>query len=42
VPVNPSQHSHWADYYTPALAERIYRAYRCDFDRFGYPRALPD
>jgi hypothetical protein len=41
VPVNPSQHRHWSDYYTPDLADRIYRAYECDFDRFGYPRSLP-
>jgi len=27
--------------YTRELAHRIYRAYECDFDRFGYPRALP-
>lgn len=41
VPVNKSRHSHWADYYTPALAARVYRAYERDFDRFRYARALP-
>ena len=29
------------DYLTSDLADRIYRAYERDFDRFGYPRALP-
>lgn len=41
VPMNASRRRHWADYYTPELADRIYRAYEADFDRFGYPRALP-
>jgi Sulfotransferase family len=41
VPVNPSRHRHWSQHYTPDLADRIYRAYECDFDRFSYPRALP-
>jgi hypothetical protein len=38
---NESSHDHWPAYYTGELAERIYAAYECDFDRFGYPRALP-
>ena len=37
-PVNPSRHGPWEDYYTPALRERIYRAYERDFDHFQYPR----
>ena len=41
VPMNESRHDHWSAYYTPALADRIYRAYERDFDRFGYPRAFP-
>lgn len=40
VPMNPSRHRHWWDYYTPELADRIYRAYECDFDRFKYSRSL--
>jgi hypothetical protein len=40
VPLNKSDHAHWPDYYTPELAERIYRAYEPDFDLFGYPRAI--
>jgi hypothetical protein len=39
APINESDHDHWAGYYTPELADRIYRAYECDFDRFAYPRA---
>jgi hypothetical protein len=40
VPANASAHDVWSDYYTAELADRIYRAYECDFDRFGYPRSL--
>jgi hypothetical protein len=40
VPINESRHDRWPAYYTPALADRIYRACERDFDRFGYPRAL--
>jgi Sulfotransferase family len=38
VPTNASRHGPWTDYYTPALLDRVYRAYERDFDRFGYPR----
>jgi hypothetical protein len=38
--VNESDHEPWASYYTGDLADRLYRACECDFDRFGYPRAL--
>jgi hypothetical protein len=40
VPLNSSRHSHWSDYYTPSLADRVYRTYERDFDRFCYRRAL--
>jgi hypothetical protein len=36
--VNASSHEPWQDYYTDALAARVYRAYERDFDKFGYPR----
>jgi hypothetical protein len=39
--MNESRHDPWTSYYTPALADIIYRAYECDFDRFAYPRAIP-
>jgi hypothetical protein len=39
---NSSSHDHWPQYYTGDLADRIYAAYECDFDGFGYPRALPE
>jgi hypothetical protein len=39
--LNASRHRAWPDYYSPGLAERIYRAYERDFDLLGYPRALP-
>jgi hypothetical protein len=38
--INESGHDHWPSYYTPSLADRLYRAYECDFDRFAYSRAL--
>lgn len=40
-PVNTSTRRPWRDYYTAELADRIYRAYERDFDRFDYPRSLP-
>jgi hypothetical protein len=40
MPINESHHDHWADYYTPEIADRLYGAYECDFDRFGYARTL--
>ena len=40
VPVHSSRHRHWSEYYTPKLADRVYRAYQRDFDRFGYSRAV--
>ena len=40
APVNESHHLDWPTYYTAELADRIYRRYESDFDRFGYPRAL--
>jgi hypothetical protein len=38
--VHPSAHRPWPHYYTQVLAERVYRAYERDFDRFAYPRRL--
>ena len=40
VALNESHHNDWPTYYTPDLAHRIYRAYECDFNRFGYARAV--
>jgi hypothetical protein len=37
---NPSRHRAWRDYYTPALAKMVYRAYERDFDRFKYPSSI--
>jgi len=43
IPMNESRHDPWSAYYTAELADRIYRAYERDFDRFRYPRAIaPD
>jgi hypothetical protein len=39
IVINESHHDDWPAYYTPELADRIYRAYECDFDRFGYARS---
>jgi Sulfotransferase family len=41
VRLNPSDHGRCSEYYSAQLADRIYRAYERDFDRFNYPRALP-
>jgi hypothetical protein len=38
--VNPSSHEPWQQYYTDALAARVYRAYERDFDKLRYPRAI--
>ncbi|HUI94199.1 MAG TPA: sulfotransferase family 2 domain-containing protein [Xanthobacteraceae bacterium] len=40
IPMNESRHDAWSAYYTAELADRIYRAYERDFDRFEYPRAM--
>lgn len=40
VAINESDHNDWPSYYTSDLADRIYRAYECDFDRFGYTRTI--
>jgi Sulfotransferase family len=41
IPLNESHHDDWPTYYTRELADRIYRAYECDFDRFAYARLVP-
>ncbi|MER8550863.1 sulfotransferase family protein [Mesorhizobium sp. M1217] len=40
-PLHTSSRRRLADYFTPELADSIYRAYERDFDQFGYARALP-
>jgi hypothetical protein len=42
LPFNTSDHDSWPTYYTADLANMVYRAYEPDFDRFQYPRSLPD
>jgi hypothetical protein len=42
APINRSRRERYGDYFTPELAERVYRAYQRDFDRLRYPRAAPD
>jgi hypothetical protein len=37
---NSSAHEPWPQYYSSALAEKVYRAYERDFDRLRYPRAI--
>jgi hypothetical protein len=36
-PINPSHNGDWEHYYTSELADRVYKAYEIDFDRFEYP-----
>ena len=38
--VNASDNMEWTRYYTNELADRVYKAYELDFDRFQYPRKL--
>ena len=40
MPLRASLHHSWPVYYTPSLADCVYRAYERDFDRFGYARAI--
>ena len=40
VILNESNHQEWPSYYTRDTADRIYRAYEEDFDRFGYTRPI--
>lgn len=40
--MNASRHSSSRDYFDNALARRVHRAFERDFDRFGYPAALPE
>jgi hypothetical protein len=39
-PTNVSDHVDWRSYYTNELADRVYKAYELDFDRFKYSRKL--
>jgi hypothetical protein len=39
---NESRHQPWRDYYNDALAKQVYRAYRRDFERFGYSRSIAE
>jgi hypothetical protein len=39
IPVNESRCDDWPSYYTDELADLIYHAFECDFDRFGYARS---
>lgn len=41
IMINKSRHDDWPNYFTRELADRIYRAYECDFDRFSYARSIP-
>jgi hypothetical protein len=36
-PINQSGNGDWEHYYTSELADRVYKAYEIDFDRFRYP-----
>jgi hypothetical protein len=40
-PVNASDDVYWPNYYTTELANRVYKTYELDFERFQYPRKLP-
>jgi hypothetical protein len=40
-PLHTSSRRKICDYFTPDLAALVYRSYERDFDRLGYPRALP-
>ncbi len=42
LPKNASGREGCRDYFTPDLAERVYRAYERDFDLLHYPRTVPD
>jgi len=40
TPQHRSRHQPWPQYYTGALAKRVYQAYERDFDRLGYARGI--